>query len=173
MAGQYERVFGAKYDEKLSTTEIAALVRGEIKAAVKSGKLPAAKYSVRTSYYSGGSSIRVQISDLAKGGAAVFEPEYLARGTDFLMGPSVITADDRYVRPSRYLPWVNDAVEQVEEMLRAYNHDGSDTMTDYFDVKFYAHVDVREPEPSTRPANDNRPATISAQEQFLAQAGVL
>lgn len=133
-----ERAYGSKYDKNLNTTQIAALVRGEIKVAVKAGELPKGKYSVRTSYYSGGSSIRVSISGLT---GKVFDPEYLERGNDYLMGPSVHD-ETGWHRPHRYQAWVLAAVKKVEAMLWAYNHDGSDSQVDHFDVKFYASVDV-------------------------------
>lgn len=133
-----ERTYGSKYDKNLNTTQIAALVRGQVKAAVKSGELPAGKYSIRTSHFAGGSSIHVKISDL-KGD--IFEPEYLRDGDKYLMGPS-IEDESGWHRPHRFKLWVVAAVKRVEAMLADYNHDGSDIMTDYFDVKFYATVDV-------------------------------
>lgn len=112
----YERSYGAKYDKNLSTTQIAALVREEIKAAVKAGTLPAGKYSVRSQSYSGGSSIDVRISGLT---GQVFEPEYLARGDEYLRGPFVEDATGWH-RPSRYALPVLVAVKAVEAMLAAY-----------------------------------------------------
>jgi hypothetical protein len=146
-----ERAYGTKYDKNLNTTQIAAMVRGEVKAAVKAGELPAGKYSIRSSYYSGGSSIRVSISGLS---GNVFDPEYLERGDAYLMGPSVHD-ETGWHRPHRYQAWVLAAVKKVEAMLWAYNHDGSDSQTDHFDVKFYGSVDVdtsREDEQAVRAA---------------------
>ena len=33
-----------------------------------------------------------------------------------------------------------DVMKQVEAIVAAYNHDGSDIQSDYFDVNFYSHV---------------------------------
>lgn len=164
----YERTYGAKYDDKLSTKDIAARVRAEIRAAVKAGTLPAGTYSVRKDHYR---SIVVNISDL---GADVFDPEYLAGGSDYLMGPSRIEGG-KLVRPSRYTPRINAAVEAVEGMLAAYNHDGSDIQTDYFDVNFYSHVNVRADEPEAR-AVAFAPAVVPAepaQVEFMRSMGAL
>src|SRR5687767_7020547 len=55
--------YGAKYDRDLSTTQIAAKYRQDIKAAIKSGEIPAGlKVSVRTEYFAGGSAIRASIT---------------------------------------------------------------------------------------------------------------
>lgn len=133
MAGAYyERVYGEKYNGKLTTTEIAKLVREEIKAEVKAGTLPKGKYSVRSSYFAGGSSIDARISNLAVD--AVYNPEYVE---------AVAKKEDtgRYTFMSEiYTPEVQAVTDRVRGMLAAYNHDGSDSMTDYFDVKFYSHV---------------------------------
>jgi hypothetical protein len=50
------------------TAEIAKLIRNDIKAAVKAGKLPTGiKVSVTTDTYSMGSSIRVSVRELPAG----------------------------------------------------------------------------------------------------------
>ena len=41
------RSYGAKYDRNLDVKEIAKRIRADLKAAVKDGKLPAAKFGVR------------------------------------------------------------------------------------------------------------------------------
>ncbi len=163
---------GSKYDANLDTAEIAKLVRADIKAAVKSGTLPAGKYSVRIERYSMGSSISVRIGDLD---GVLFEPEYLVRGEEFLRGGPVLMADDRIAYPSRYLPWVNETVSMVEEMLNAYNHDRSDSMSDYYDVKFHARVTLDSDWERFRRELEKRPAAPvdSAQVEFLRAMGVL
>lgn len=132
----YERAYGEKYDKSLSTTQIAKLVRAEVEAARKAGHLPAGKYSVRTHSYSMGSSITVTLKLIGD----VYTPGYL-KDTNYTAGPSQIV-DGEVVRPSMYLPHVSAAMAKVEKMLAAYNHDGSDSSVDYFDVKFHAHITV-------------------------------
>jgi hypothetical protein len=105
-----ERTYGSKHDGALSTTEIAARFRADVKTATKAGDLPKGmKLSVKTSYYSMGSSINVRIKSL----------------------------------PARIdLTEAKHLESKLEMMLEAYNHDGSDSQCDHFDVKFYGHIDI-------------------------------
>lgn len=125
----YERKYGSKYDKNLGTKEIAAKFRADVKAAQKAGELPASlTLSVRIKRFSGGSSIDVDVKDI---GLLMFSKQWLERD------PNVFTPCGE-----RYTPEFDAVVKKLEAMLQAYNHDGSDAMTDYFDVKFYGHVSV-------------------------------
>jgi len=125
-----ERSYGAKYDCNLSTTQVAERVRADIKAAIKAGELSTMKVSVRTSYYSGGSSLYVTVRSV-KGGIDIYNTERLIHDRDY---------------PYEFcnLPWMSaDAsaiLATLTDIVRAYNHDGSDIQSDHFDVKFYEHV---------------------------------
>lgn len=124
----YEKAFGSKYDKNLTTVEIAALVRKEIKAAIKSGALPKGKYSVRKDHHK---SITVCISGL---GFLVANPDYNRLGErDFVVHQPA---------ERRYTPRARATLKAVEAMLEAYNYDGSDIMSDYFDVNFYSSVNL-------------------------------
>lgn len=121
--------YGKKYSRGMDVKEIAALVRGEIKAAVKSGELPKAlKASVRIDRYSGGRSIDVKLT--CPGLKVYSVPRLLADRDE----PNVYSG----------LNWMSDeaseVTKKVKAMLDAYNFDGSDTMTDYFHVNFYSEV---------------------------------
>jgi hypothetical protein len=128
-------VYGSKYAmaDKLSAAEIAKLVRADIKAAVKSGELPKAKYSVRKESYAGGRSINVSISCIEKPGFRYYNPERLRADVE---------------RPHEHcgIPYRSEEaqalIDQVEKLVNAYNFDGSDIMTDYFHVNFYASVEI-------------------------------
>src|SRR6266571_4510193 len=92
----YERAYGTKYDTKLTTTQIAALVRAEIKAAQKElapGGFPRGlKFSVRSSYFSGGSSIDINISGIeAAGFQIVTEAAALADPREFMPSCEQVT----------------------------------------------------------------------------------
>lgn len=128
----YERTYGAKYDKSLSTKDIAAIVRGEIKAAIAAGTLPKMKVSVRYESYSGGSAIRVYIKDAD---FLVINPtrHYLEKD-----GANWAATRDMPHRTQK----ATDAINAISAMLEAYNHDGSDSMSDYFDVNFYKTVGV-------------------------------
>ena len=124
----YSIAYGNRYDKSLSTTQIAAKVRAEIKAAQKAGKLPKGKIGIRTSYFSGGSSISIRAV-----GFQVLNPERLALD---IREPHVF----HEYGPALYTPRAAAMVKSLESLLSAYNFDGSDSMVDYFHVNFYGHV---------------------------------
>lgn len=130
MAGRkmYERSYGSKYDEKLSTVEICAKVRAEIKAEMAAGTFPKCKVSVRKTHHR---SIHVTISGL---GFLALNPRYAHNDVHHVHGERV----------NRLTPRAKALHEKVEAMLAAYNHDGSEPMTDYFDVNFYTYVRIED-----------------------------
>lgn len=123
-----KRVYGSKYDENLNTTEIAKRFRADVKEAIKAGDLPKdLKMSVKTSYFAGGSAIRVSIKAGAKG--PVVNPLYVVHAGHSRGGYPYL------------MPEATKLKDKVEEMLEAYNHNGSDIQSDYFDYKFYSTVE--------------------------------
>lgn len=64
MEAETHRHTGSKYESVKNSdpAEVAALIRADIKAEVKAGRLPKATYSVRLSRYAGGRSIDVRAS---------------------------------------------------------------------------------------------------------------
>jgi len=116
------RIYGPKYDENLSTTEIAKRFRSDVKAALAAGELPKGlKLSVRTDYFSMGSSIDVRIKEVP--GLRVRNPE---RETN---------QDAPWATPEAWA-----LKERLQGMLDAYNHDGSQPEVDHYDVNFYGHI---------------------------------
>lgn len=90
-------------------------------AAISAGELPKGlKLGVRTRYFANGSSIDVTVKAL---------PDDVA-----------LFAEDVLRMPAAERP--HNKRMYSEALLNAYNHDRSDSMTDYFDVKFYDHVGV-------------------------------
>ncbi|WP_052391539.1 hypothetical protein [Streptomyces sp. NRRL B-24484] len=141
--------YGQKYDGRLSTTEIAALIRQDIKLArklaAKAGpddgpgtvKLPNAigdapagvKFSVRREYFSGGSAVRMTVK--------VPDAEW-----------AWTIKDDRgYPRKVATEP-MNALADELRALANAYNFDGSDIATDYFHVNYYLSLDVEAPDGS-------------------------
>lgn len=124
-------VRGEKFDHGLPITEIASRVRSSIKAAVKAGNVPAFKYSVRVSKYSGGQSLRISIE--IPPGTEYRSAEWLDRnakaGTWHVAKP--------------YREDVQKAYDFCESEFRAYNFDGSDIQSDYFHVNYYGGVSVQ------------------------------
>lgn len=111
-----ETVYGNRYQRNQDIVKIAKLVRQDIKEAVSNGRLPNAKYSVRTKRYAGGQSMLVEVLD-----AGLPTWNYI----------------DRDCAGNQVRRAVND---RVENLMAAYNYDGSDSQTDYFHVNFYTHV---------------------------------
>ena len=125
---------GSKYDSKLTTTQISKLVREDIKAAIKSGELSKAKYSVRTQYYSMGSSIDITVKDVSFN--VLNEERFLSENP----GPVKVANSSGLSRTPKYSEAGSQILEKLTSILHAYNRDSSDHMTDYFNVHFSAHV---------------------------------
>lgn len=118
---QYERSFGPKYNRDLTNTQIAALIRADLKAATKAGEIPMGfKYSVRKS----GNSIDLEIVAVPAGFRILSETAL--RGE---YGP------ERY----RQTEEARALLDKLKAIHGAYNHDGSDIQSDYFDVNYYGH----------------------------------
>lgn len=118
---------GCRYDGNLSTTEIAARVRVYAKERYKDYK-----FSVRTEYYSGGSSIRIK---LVSGPVPAFVEDaprpYISTMSDL---------SEKFGLTSEVFAVMSDVVDYCN----SFNYDDSDGMTDYFDTNFYLHIKVGE-----------------------------
>jgi len=119
-----DKFIGERYTETrdLSTTQIAALIRKEIREW-----FPTIKVSVRTEYFSGGSSIDIWVK------SCDFNP----------INPRWDPRD--YVTPMYNNPRYTDRGRQLlkdfEQIANKYNRDNSDSSIDYFDVRFYLSVE--------------------------------
>jgi hypothetical protein len=126
--GNYGYTVGSKLNRSLTTTEVAARIRADIKDAVKRGVIRPGKYSVRSKYFSGGSSVDITIKDV-----------------DMLIWNAERIISDEANEPSYgeplYTPWAQELLDNVKSIMNAYNYDRSDSQTDYFDVKFYGNVE--------------------------------
>lgn len=147
----YERSYGDNYDGDRPVKADAALIRAEIKAKVKAGELPADwKYSVR--YRTASMCRAIDITATAPRATVKMAPDMIFGGPDgrVVTVPAPIGWDEDYIdlslRPNevyeiRWCDAVTDEARNVGDYLRgllsSYNHDGSDSMIDYFDVKFY------------------------------------
>ena len=142
----YERSYGYLYNElghSPATREIADAIRADIKTAKAEGLLPAAwKYSVRSDNFSGGCSIDVAVKDCADAWEpcdgigchnvwckAKNDPTYAHAATDHLR----LTEEARVAKMT------------LERIHGAYNHDGSEIMVDYHDVRYYGIVTFDDP----------------------------
>jgi hypothetical protein len=154
-----ERSYGYRYSEggRLTTVEIAKLIRTEIKTAIREGLLPGRwTYSVRSEYFSGGSSIDLRVKNCAdawipcpgyKIGTRRDSPGggWTATGCgNVWCSAGGIHKDSPHASPHDVLTEEAAAAKMTLERIHgAYNHDGSDTMTDHFDVNYYGHVDFQ------------------------------
>jgi hypothetical protein len=147
-----ERWYGRNYidDYRVSTVDIAALIRAEVKVRRNLGKKTAGmaedraslalkdaiadapaqiKISIRSEYFSGGSSINITIKNVPAAWGWVLDPFY---------NPMDCYHNYKWIE--------SDALKELKAALRdiqqSYNHDGSDSMMDYYDVRFYGHVEV-------------------------------
>lgn len=129
--------YGSKYNRDLDIAQIAKLVRADIKAAVKEGTLPKGfKASVRISRYSMGQSLNVTVK--AAPGVTIMNPLRLAHEES----------------GSREVMTRDELLDTVKSIVDAYNYDGSDSQSDYYNVNFYGFVDfAHELEQSERDAS--------------------
>lgn len=125
---------GHKYQRDRSTNDIAKCIRADIKAAIGAegpwGLPKGLKVSVRLKKYSGGCSISAAITHCE---GALLNPAH------FLMAQ--VLPHDRCEYP-RYTREGARILSVLDGLMAAYNYDRSDIQVDYFDVRFYAHVDV-------------------------------
>ena len=116
---------GSRYDGNLSTTDISARVRVYAKERYKDYK-----FSVRTEYYSGGSSIYIK---LVSGPVPAFKED---APSPYISTMSNIS--EKFGLTSEVYAVLSDVVAYCN----SFNYDDSDSMTDYFDTNFYLHINV-------------------------------
>lgn len=152
---------GAKYDSNLSRKQIAVLVRGEIKAAIKSGAIPAGtKVSVTIGGYK---SVDIRIKAFP---GPVESPAFVLARRGFNLWPH----DPPFISKGgtdRYAPAFGAVVDLIEAMLTAYNRDNSDSQTDYFDTNFYSHVT-----PCSELVKAQTAELLAAKAEFLADLAI-
>jgi hypothetical protein len=127
------RTYGSKYQDtkELHVTDLAKLIRAEIKTAVKAGELPLLTYSVRSRHagMSRAIDIRVKGFEIGSHPFPVVSPEF-ARNPTSRAGTAYRYTDEARVMLAR-----------LEVIREAYNYDASDPTTDYFDTRYYGASD--------------------------------
>jgi len=135
----YERSYGYRYNElgaHPTNAEIAKVIRADVKQAVAEGLLPAGwTYSVRSDSL----AVDVEVRDCpdawqpCDGGRKCRDVWCSARN------------DPAYAHAATAHEVLTDDAEAAKMTLQrihgAYNHDGSEIQTDYFDVRYYGHVE--------------------------------
>lgn len=138
----YERSYGYRYAElgdHPTAAEIAKVIRADIKQAVGEGLLPAAwSYSVRSDSFTGGQSVDVSVQDCPDAYTAC------DGGQDCHNVWCSARNDPRYAHAATPHQVLTEEAEAAQVTLKrihdAYNHDGSEIMVDYFDVRYYGQV---------------------------------
>lgn len=125
---------GSKYDatKGLSLKEVAKRIRQDIKQMIAAGTLPKGlKVSVRMDGYN---ALRVNVMAVPES-VRVYNPDYARATKNFTdySNPDVYG----YRAIARYTEEFNRILETLDANTNSYNRDNSDTMTDYFDVRFY------------------------------------
>ena len=110
--------------------EIAKLIRENLKKyTLKCKKLGFnIKLSVKTEYYSMGQSLHITIR----------EANFKLKNKDFIGNYEGL--EENSIHTKRYYK----LKEVIDKIVDSYNYDGSDSQTDYFDVRFYHHVLIAE-----------------------------
>lgn len=152
----YEKSYGPKYRREndagayRSAADIAKDMRADIKALKAEGKLPAdLAVSVTVDNFSMGRAINIKVP---------FREDFWLRCTGTVPGTETFDDDGSFVggracgdrwshaengKGHEVLSIEGQRVKKlVEEVHWAYNYDGSDSMTDYFDVNYYGSVDL-------------------------------
>lgn len=135
----YERRYGTLYGDTkhLSVKEVAAHMRKVIRQAAKDGILPKNwNYQVRYRAYAGGCAIDLNVGTpdelhaLREKFVAEFGFTNRNHLTEFMVG--------------EYEPLLaaTEAENLLHQIHKGYNYDGSDPMTDYFDVRYYGTVTI-------------------------------
>ena len=139
----YERSYGYRYAEAddLCTVDIAKLIRCDVKQAVSEGLLPSRwTYSVRSPH---GTSIDVEVRDCLDAWQ-----ECDGRDChDVWCAARRVPGYEQNARPHLALTEEAKVARMTLERIHgAYNHDGSELQTDYFDVRYYGHVEFEDPQ---------------------------
>jgi hypothetical protein len=128
----YPMWYGSAYDRDMTVKQCAAEIRKALRRLSRSKHSPlsGAEVSVRYRSFSGGSAIDVRLGL-----------------------PYPVRVDDEQTEmvnrsEGKRWPWLTDqaraALQIGEDLHNAYNFDGSNSMVDYFHVKYYGSADVRE-----------------------------
>lgn len=125
----YSIAYGSNYEstKDLDVVEVAKRIKSKLKVLY-----PDHKWSVRTQKYSGGQSIRVTVREIPDD-LPLYNPEWLTEYNETGRCPWNV---EKYTKATQAL------LKGVESLVESYNYDGSDTMTDYFNVRFYKSVDI-------------------------------
>lgn len=132
------RVYGDKYDKarSLGVVEIAKLMRADIKLALKVAKATAEPGSLATFDAFAAIPDGIKITVRTRHYTVI---DIVVRNIPDAWGWTEETDDWGNKRPMP-TPALNALAQELKTIHRAYNYDGSDISTDYFDVNYYGGV---------------------------------
>lgn len=123
----YPRTYAPKYaaTKDLPLKEVAKLIRKDLKKAIKEGVIPeGTKVSVTTRRNAIDCDIREVAFEVRR-----FPTEDEVKYDGYHPNERVVmTEEGKRVH------------EEIEKIRKAYGYNGSDMMTDYFDVRYYGHT---------------------------------
>ena len=128
-----KRVYGAKYDKTLKVKDIAEKIRREVRLEANLGLLPKGKWSVTSTHHHISVSFAPTVEEDELFARAYWNRERVIEDVENTHGQNIRTLASEFGLALH---------ERIEQKLRDYNYDGSDTITDYFDVNFYTTVAV-------------------------------
>lgn len=153
----YERSYGYRYEEvkDMTTVEIAKAIRADIKQAKAEGLLPTRwTYSVRTDH---GTSIDVDVRDCPDAwqpcdGTVPGSRRTYPDGSSTATGCPDVWCAARNDPERAHAAKPHDVLTEearvakmtLERIHGAYNYDGSEIQVDYFDVRYYGHVEFED-----------------------------
>lgn len=132
---------GSKFESTrdLDIKDVASMIRADVKQAIKTGALPGGlKTSVKIERFSGGQALNIAVKYLD---GSIFNPNWVKATKNF----AEFFSDEVHEvqrQEGRYSAELQEVKKKLQEIGDAYNRDNSDSMSDYFDKRFYLHVGV-------------------------------
>lgn len=114
----------------LTSAQIAAFIRADIKAAQKSGGLPAMKVSIRSERYSMGQSVTVRVSEPS------FEVLNPARAEWERANPNGLFRD----APDRYTPRARQILGRLEAIAAEYVRSETESASDLHNTNCHMSI---------------------------------
>lgn len=130
----YERTYGEKYLRNTDVKEIAKLMRAEVKNSIKAGTIPkGTKVSITIERYSMGQSINMCVTQFN----TQFLNAWRVKFTEDHPHKCLSEIPSNHPAHELFTPIAKRTLAELNRIHGLWNHDGSDSMTDYFDVNYY------------------------------------
>lgn len=116
---------GKSYNRDLTLSDIAKLVRAQLKA-----QYPTCKFSVTTQHYSGGQSMDIKLMSAP---FSVFKIESVRshNPNEYYLQKDTVINEKGF-----------EVLSFIKKTVDSYNFNDSDAQIDYFNVNFYSHIGI-------------------------------